>query len=220
MKKFIKKNFPNLFFFLKKIKNFLVFLLYFLPFKLKILNKSLKKRDLKLVIGSAGIKNAGWLNSNIELIDLTNFNSFKFFFSANSINRILCEHVFEHLTLDDALISAKNIYHFLKPNGFIRVAVPDGFHPDPDYINWVRPNGVGDGADDHKILYNYLTIAKVFKDSGFKVRFLEYFDEKGFFHYNQWNPEDGFVLRSRNYDNRNIDGKINYSSIIIDAIKI
>ena len=78
MKKFIKKNYPNLFFFLKKIKNFLVFLLYFLPFKLKILNKSLKKRDLKLVIGSAGIKNAGWLNSNIELIDLTNFNSFKF----------------------------------------------------------------------------------------------------------------------------------------------
>ena len=209
MKKLIKKNCPRLF-----------FLLYFVPFKVKIFLKKIKKQDIKLVIGSAGIKNAGWLNSNIELIDLTNFNSFKFFFSPNSLSHILCEHVFEHLTFEDALISAKNIHYFLKPNGFIRVAVPDGYHPDPDYINWVKPKGMGDGAQDHKILYNYLSISGIFKNSGFRVQFLEYFDEKGVFHYNYWNPEDGFVLRSKNHDSRNIEGKINYSSIIIDAIKI
>lgn len=34
----------------------------------------------------------------------------------------------------------------LKPGGYVRVAVPDGFHPDPAYIEMGRPGGYGTGS--------------------------------------------------------------------------
>lgn len=54
---------------------------------------------------------------------------------------------------------------------------------------------------------------------GFKVQLLEYWDELGNFHFVDWSDEAGRVSRSRRFDSRNIDGKLNYTSLIIDAIK-
>ena len=41
------------------------------------------------------------------------------------------------------------------PGGNFRIAVPDGFHTDPSYIENVKPGGTGEGSEDHKNLFNY-----------------------------------------------------------------
>ena len=131
----------------------------------------------------------------------------------------MAEHVWEHLIIEDAKIGLENCYKYLKKGGRFRIAVPDGFHPDPDYINYVKPGGHGAGADDHKVLYNYKSFGKCLEESGFRVNLLEYFDEQGNFHYQEWDPEDGMIKRSKRFDKRNKDGKLNYTSLIIDGIK-
>ena len=99
------------------------------------------------------------------------------------------------------------------------MAVPDGFNPSEEYINYVKPGGTGNGADDHKLLYNYKLMSGFLENVGFKVNLLEYFDENGQFHKAPWDPEDGMIRRSADHDERNRDGKLGYTSLIIDAIK-
>lgn len=60
---------------------------------------------------------------------------------------------------------------------------------------------------------------KIFIYKSFKVNALEYFDENGIFHYQDRNSKDGFISRSKYNDKRNVNGKISYSSTIVDAIK-
>ena len=60
----------------------------------------------------------------------------------------------------------------------------------------------------------------MFEAAGFKVKLLEYFDEKGNFHQNRWNGADGVIFRSKKYDPRNQGEKKVFPSLIIDAIKL
>jgi hypothetical protein len=53
----------------------------------------------------------------------------------------------------------------------------------------------------------------------FEVDLLEYCDETGRFHYNQWCLEDAPIYRSLLSDHRNKDGTIGFVSLIVDAIK-
>ena len=46
--------------------------------------------------------------------------------------------------------------------------MPDGYHSNLDYINLVKPGGTGDA--NHKELYNYKSILKIF-DNDFKYIF-------------------------------------------------
>jgi predicted SAM-dependent methyltransferase len=131
----------------------------------------------------------------------------------------LAEHVWEHLGSRQAIIANANCFEFLRPGGRLRIAVPDGFHPDPAYIEYVRPGGTGAGADDHKVLYNYKLISEELKNVGFEFRLLEYWDENGQFHFQEWSSEDGHISRSKRYDPRNQDGSLTYTSLIVDAIK-
>jgi predicted SAM-dependent methyltransferase len=177
------------------------------------------RKPLKLVIGASGIYEPGWLATDIEHLNILVSEDWKKYFKANSVDVILAEHVWEHLTLDEAYLAAKNCYQFLKPNGYIRVAVPDGFHTSSDYMDKVKPGGTGAGSDDHKVLYNYKSLSHVFETAGFAVELIEYFDEQGIFHRTEWNSENGLIHRSSKYDERNKEGQLNYTSIIIDAFK-
>jgi predicted SAM-dependent methyltransferase len=58
----------------------------------------------------------------------------------------------------------------------------------------------------------------MFDDAGYKVTLLEYCDDEGNFHFNDWSPEDGVIFRSKKFDPRNND-KLLFPSLIIDAIK-
>jgi|SRR5688572_828015 len=135
------------------------------------------------------------------------------------LEAILAEHVWEHLTANDASIAASTCFRYLKRGGYLRIAVPDGLHPDPDYIEQVRVGGSGSGADDHKVLYTHQTLSAVFEKAGFRVQLYEYFDQAGKFHFHDWSPQDGMIRRSRRFDSRNADGNPHYTSIVLDAIK-
>ena len=195
------------------------YLYNFLKLKIRIVFLRLLNKKIKIVIGALNKESKGWVPTKIIQLNLLKPDNWKRFFRSGSIDAILAEHVWEHLDGDQAKTAAKNCYNYLKNGGNLRVAVPDGFHPNRSYIEKVRPGGLGPGADDHKVLYNYKTIKKVFEGVGFKVKFLEYFNEKGNFNYFNWESSDGKVIRSKRFDKRNQDGKLVYTSLIIDAIK-
>lgn len=186
--------------------------------RLKI-RRSVKCSPLKIVVGSSGVYPKGWTPTDIEHVNLVDEGSWRRYFAEESIDTILAEHVWEHLTLEEAQIAAKNSFEFLKKGGCLRVAVPDGFHPSNEYIDAVKPGGSGWGSDDHKVLYSYKTLSDVFRKVGFDVELLEWFDEKGNFNFNEWDVNSGMIHRSKRFDQRNKDGQLNYTSVILDAVK-
>lgn len=183
------------------------------------LKKAIRKPVIKIVVGASGFYEQGWTPTDIEYLNMLQDADWKNFFKENSIDAILGEHVWEHLSEEDGLIAFKNCFKYLKPGGYLRIAIPDGFHPKTEYIDHVKPGGIGIGADDHKILYTYQILTSSLYKAGFRVNLLEYFDENGKFHDSPWKPEDGFIKRSKNFDARNINGELNYTSLIVDAIK-
>ena len=189
------------------------------PFSLFQLTTYDRTKPINMVVGSMYSVYKGWIHSDIETLNLLRQSDWAKYFDENSIDRILAEHVWEHLTPEEGKLAFKHCYMYLKPGGFLRVAVPDGYHTSEDYINYVKPGGTGEGADDHKILYNYQIMSGFLEEIGFTVKPLEYFDENGQFHKNPWRVEDGMVRRSADHDDRNKGGKLGYTSLIIDAYK-
>ncbi|MHA4742431.1 class I SAM-dependent methyltransferase [Dyadobacter sp. MSC1_007] len=189
------------------------------PYSLFQLTTYDRTKPVKMVVGSMYSLYKGWIHSDIETLNLLKRTDWDKYFTENSIDRILAEHVWEHLTPEEGQLAFNNCYHYLKPDGVLRVAVPDGFNPSEEYINYVKPGGTGNGADDHKLLYNYKIMSGFLENAGFEVKLLEYFDENGQFHKFPWNPEDGMIRRSADHDSRNQGGKLGYTSLIIDAHK-
>ena len=130
---------------------------------------------------------------------------------------MLAEHVFEHFTPEQLGIVLRQARRYLKPGGRIRFAVPDGNHPDPNYIDRVRPGGTGIGASDHKALYDSDSISELLGEAGYDVQLLEFFDGTGNFQRAPWRREDGYIGRSADNDARNVAGNLVYTSLIIDC---
>ncbi len=174
---------------------------------------------LRIVLGAGGIPVKGWLLTDIDQLNILVDRDWRFYFRPCSIEAIVAEHVWEHLSEEEALRAARMCFRYMRPGGRLRVAVPDGFHPKSEYIDAVKPGGSGPGADDHKVLYKWLTLRRLFEAAGFETTALEYFDEQGRFHSIEWAPGEGIVRRSMRFDPRNQDGELRYTSIIVDAIK-
>lgn len=174
---------------------------------------------LKVSVGAGSIQIPGWLNTDIDTLDVLKRRDWKRQFKRDTIDTILAEHVWEHLTPEDGLLAAKNCFEFLKPGGRLRLAVPDGYHPGPEYTAAVKPGGTGDGAMDHKILYNHESLSELLAKAGFRPCPLEYFDRDGAFHQSAWDRDQGPVLRSAGSDPRNKDAELSYTSLIVDGVK-
>jgi predicted SAM-dependent methyltransferase len=174
---------------------------------------------LRVVVGSAGLTPPGWLQTDIEYLNLLRPDDWERFFRKNTLQAVLAEHVWEHLTPEEGAQAATACFTYLKPGGYLRLAVPDGFNPDPAYREWVRPGGTGPGADDHKILYNHQSLSTMLEKTGFEVELLEHFDANGRFHHRDWDPEGGMIHRSRRFDERNRGGRLAYTSLVVDARK-
>lgn len=181
--------------------------------------KSSNLSEIRVVIGSGYTHYKNWINTDIETINVTKYDDWNNYFEENTINTVLAEHIFEHLNQDELDLALSNIYKFLKKDGNLRIAVPDGYHTSNDYIEAVKPGGYGDGSHDHKFLFNYKMLTEILEKIGYKIRLLEYFDDKGDFHLNSWNEEDGKITRSALNDARNSNGSLKYTSLIIDGIK-
>ena len=177
-----------------------------------------KSKELKILVGGGKTKFKDWIHTDINILDVALTKNWKNYFNKNEISNILAEHVWEHLTIKESKLALKNCYTFLKKGGRLRIAVPDGYSPDKNYINMVKPGGFGCGSDDHKILYNYEKLKKEVESVGFSVELVEYFDKKGDFIKNKWSAKDGFINRSFDYDKRNKHG-LKYTSLIIDGVK-
>ena len=181
------------------------------------LKSAIGRSPLKIVVGSNGIAQEGWIATEATFLNLLDIDDWDRKFGIHRIDAILAEHVWEHLSPQDGIVAAKTCFKYLKSGGYLRIAVPDGNHPDPNYIEYVRPGGCGPGAEDHKVLYDYKLLTRTISQAGFEVKLLEYFDEKNQFIFEPWNPEDGMIHRSYRYDDLNRNGKPNFTSLIIDA---
>ncbi len=103
-----------------------------------------KHNEIKLVIGAGEYNNnPGWLHTQEEELNLLDENMWQKRFDTNSITAILAEHVWEHLTYEEGRDAAKICFRYLKPTGYIRCAVPDGYFPDDSYQNIVQAGGPG-----------------------------------------------------------------------------
>jgi predicted SAM-dependent methyltransferase len=181
------------------------------------------EKEIKIVIGAGEyINNPGWVHTQEEELNLLDETTWSKKFDSNTITAILAEHVWEHLTFEEGVDAAKNCHKYLRPSGYVRCAVPDGYFPDKEYQNIVKIGGPGPKdhpAASHKIVHNYHTLTKLFEAAGFQVNLLEYCDEEGNFHFKEWNPEDGVIFRSKKFDPRNRE-QMRAPSLILDAIKL
>ncbi len=178
------------------------------------------RRARHIALGAGGIgERAGWAVTEFDALDVTRRSDFERLWRPASRHTFLAEHVWEHLTPEQARAATANCYAFLRPGGRLRLAVPDGLHPNSAYIEDVRPGGTGAGADDHKVLYDYRSLSALLRACGFEVELLEHWDEHGKFRRATWDSEEGHVRRSADHDPRNRDGELRYTSLIVDGIR-
>lgn len=177
---------------------------------------------MKIILGAGNNEINGWVNTQEDELNILKMEDWKNIFKFNSIDCMLAEHVWEHMSYEDGIIAAKNCFSFLKPGGYLRCAVPDGYFKNKRYQNLIQIGGPGPKehpAYTHKIVYNYRLFSRIFLEVGFDIELLEYCDENHKFHYKYWNENDGIIGRSYRFDARNKKNKLGMVSIIIDAKK-
>lgn len=197
---------------------------------------------IKIVVGSGGQKMEGWLATDIDQLNIVEDSAWRRLFSPGNIDRVLAEHVLEHLSLQEFDAALRNIYKYLKPGGIFRLAVPDAFHPSKYYYNLVKPGG-WETPFEHKLFFDHELVSRIAGDVGFEVRLLEYFDENGIFHSTDYKNEDGVIQRCARHnvglDTSNsevmanfyssipehlrqqfLDNKLTYTSLIVDLVKL
>ncbi len=72
---------------------------------------------LKVVVGAGGVFDEGWIPTEVEYLNLVNARHWEKYFRPNSLDAILAEHVWEHLTAEEAVMAARHCYEYLKGGG-------------------------------------------------------------------------------------------------------
>jgi len=184
-----------------------------------IVETSSSGKPIMLVVGAGRTGYDGWISTNIDSLNLLDRSDWESLVGNVRLDRVLAEHVWEHLSPTDGIAALRNVADHLKPGGRVRIAVPDGHHPDAEYIEHVKPGGIGPGADDHKILYTSEILESAMREAGLVPEVLEHWDAAGEFHATDWDPADGKVVRSLKFDSRNAGGVLKYTSLIVDGVK-
>ncbi|WP_202797436.1 class I SAM-dependent methyltransferase [Chthoniobacter flavus] len=171
---------------------------------------------LQVVIGAGSTEFSGWVSTDLESLDVTLPQSWKRLFRTDSIDRLLAEHIYEHLDEAECRKSFRECFRYLKPGGLLRIAVPDGHRRDSAYVAEVSPP-----KDGHKMLFTVESLRSLLEEAGFQVTPLEYFDASEQFHHSAWDPADGMIRRSLPFDTQEAFriGPLHYTSLIMDARK-
>lgn len=180
------------------------------------LRRDARRSDpLNVVLGCGETSFDGWLATDQHVLDVRVPDDWAALFDERSIDRLLAEHLFEHLREDECLASFRLCHRYLKPGGRLRIAVPDGLRPDPEYIEEVLPP-----RDGHQCLFRVDTLSALLAEAGFRTEPVEYFDLEGTFQERPWRSADGHVHRSATHDRGEGDGSLGYTSLIVDALKV
>jgi predicted SAM-dependent methyltransferase len=177
----------------------------------------------RIIVGAGNTTQDGWRSLEESELDVRDYVAWCGHFIPANLEAILAEHVLEHLTMPDAAVAVRNCYSFLKRGGYVRLAVPDGFHPNQRYIDWVRPHGIWT-PEEHKTLFNYHTLCALLEGAGFKVRLLEWWDESGELHQAEWQHEHGRIARCCNslYSQLILSPVVGarFTSLVVDGFKV
>lgn len=208
-------------------RNFFTYVAYKLIYSLRVLKEKFRlanaiqssRGDLKVIVGSTAARQVGWISSNYPLLDLTDSRMFAELFDSGTVSNFLADHALDYLSPEDFANAVNKTFEYLKQGGLLRITVPDGFDPDANYIDQSNLGGYGLGAGGHKVLYNYRTFSCLLENAGYKVRLLEWYDEQGIFHHENWDVDGGLIKRSMNNEPCIRDNPKAYTSLIIDASK-
>lgn len=148
--------------------------------RLVVTNETEKELKPKVHIGCGPINIQGWINIdarnaphvhiNTDVIDLKDF-------ADNSVGEIYLCHVLEHFSFEEVVQVLNVFYKKLKPEGLLRISVPDFSLMAEGYINKKVPlkslkfalmGGQDYQYNFHKSIYDSATLTEVLEAAGFK----------------------------------------------------
>lgn len=184
-----------------------------------------QQRPMRIILGAAETHQPGWFSTNENWLDITNATHWQRVFKGQQlITHAVAEHVFEHLTYDEAARALQHLHQHMAKDGRVRIAVPDGYNPDPTYIRHVGINGIGDDAADHKQLLNTDVLCDLLQKNGFAATHIEGYTRDGQLIQKTYSPDDGFIMRSRANpklkDRKHWDFVDAETSLIVDGRKL
>ena len=209
-------------FFRKSVK-FFYYKFRFINLKLNLI---FTKNYVNLILGAALTKQKGWFSTNEDWLDISRENHWRRLFNSKKrVKKILAEHVFEHLTLQEMQNALKLIYENMALGGSLRIAVPDGNNPNFEYRKNCGINVIGADAADHKQFITFELLKREASKVGFEVQLIEgYLNNKQLIT-REFDYDLGYVMRSRKNLN-NISSKDGWNfpdantSLIVDCFKM
>ena len=208
--------------FIKQSIKFVYYKLRFIKLKVYLL---LTKNNVDLILGAALTKQNGWFSTNEEWLDISKKKDWERLFLNNQrLRKVLAEHVFEHLSLDEMRKALKLIFRHMVSGGSIRIAVPDGNNPNKEYRRHCGINGIGADASDHKQFITFEVLKDELEKVGFKVFLIEGYKHNQQLISKKFNDQNGKIIRSRNNQfsliNKNgWEFKDSKTSLIVDCYK-
>lgn len=176
-----------------------------------------RRKDVRLNIGCGERNYGGWINLDLPAFDATNKESWTKLIGSASVQFALFDHVLEHLTENQIIAALSLLKERMEVGATVRIAVPDKNHPNPAYIEAVRPGGSGPGADDHKTFWDIDSFSKMATNLGFEVKPIEYYTANGELVMNEMDPNLGIITRTARKPRK---GELSdYSSLILDLKK-
>ena len=181
--------------------------------------------SVNLILGAALTNQKDWFSTNEDWLDICKEDHWKRLFNSKQrIKRVLAEHVFEHLTLDEMRNAINLIYKNMVFGGSLRIAVPDGNNPNQEYRNHCGINGIGADASDHKQFITFELLRDEVEKIGFKCHLIEGYLKNRKLISTPFNRELGNVIRSRSneiiiYPKEGWDFVDANSSLIVDCFK-
>tara|TARA_B100000886_G_scaffold339872_1_gene306776 strand:+ start:506 stop:1213 length:708 start_codon:yes stop_codon:yes gene_type:complete len=179
---------------------------------------------VNLILGAALTNQKGWFSTNENWFDITKDGHWKRLFNSKKrVNRVLAEHVLEHLTIDEMRNTLKLIFENMVNGGSLRIAVPDGNNPNPEYRKHCGIDGIGADASDHKQFLTYEFLSREIEKIGFQYDLKEGYLENKELVKKNFNDNLGKVIRSRsnsvNHFKKGWDFYDSNTSLIIDCFK-
>jgi len=178
------------------------------------IRKNSTNGKINIILGAGSTIYPEWIPTDLPHFNILKPNNWQYFFSAVPIDHLLAEHVLEHLTVEEVKQVIMFSSKYLNPGGCFRIAVPDGYHPDPAYTQLIAPP-----ADGHLSIWNIDSLQKILIENGFHTNPLEYYTADGKFMTKDFDFVNGAVTRSKT---KGFKSAVNadYSSLIIDSYKL